>query len=46
MFISDALAQTTDAAASQGSVTGMFIQLALIFLIFYGGPDFEVWIPR
>lgn len=35
MFISDALAQTTDAAASQGSVTGMFIQLALIFLIFY-----------
>lgn len=35
MFISDALAQTTDAAASQGSVTGMFIQLILIFLIFY-----------
>lgn len=35
MFISDALAQTTDAAASQSSVTGMFIQLALIFLIFY-----------
>ena len=35
MFISVALAQTTDAAASQGSVTGLFIQLALIFLIFY-----------
>ena len=35
LFINDALAQTTAAAPAQGSVAGMFIQLGLIFLIFY-----------
>lgn len=34
MFISEALAQTTDAAA-QGSLQGTLIQLGLIFAIFY-----------
>ena len=37
MFISDALAQTTEAAelVSANSVSGTLIQLGLIFLIFY-----------
>ncbi len=35
LFINDALAQTAAAAPAQGSVAGMFIQLGLIFLIFY-----------
>ncbi len=35
LFINDALAQSAATAPAQGSVTGMFIQLGLIFLIFY-----------
>lgn len=36
MFISEAFAQATDAAAvSQGSLSGTLIQLGLIFVIFY-----------
>lgn len=36
MFISEALAQATEAAAvSQGSLSGTLIQLGLIFVIFY-----------
>ena len=35
LFINDALAQSAATAQTQGSVTGMFIQLGLIFLIFY-----------
>ena len=35
MFISDAFAQVSGAAAPAGSMAGTFIQLGLIFLIFY-----------
>ena len=37
MFISEAMAQAADAAATaqQGSLSGTLIQLGLIFLIFY-----------
>lgn len=35
MFITDAFAQTADAATQQGSIYGTVIQLALIFIIFY-----------
>lgn len=35
MFINDALAQTSTAAAQQGSIFATVVQLALIFLIFY-----------
>lgn len=35
MFINDAFAQTADAAAQGGSLTGMIVQLLLIFAIFY-----------
>lgn len=35
MFISEAFAQASDAAAAQGSVYGTLIQLGFIFVIFY-----------
>ena len=35
MFISEAWAQTAETAASGGSVSGVLIQLGLIFVIFY-----------
>lgn len=35
MFISEAWAQTAETAASGGSVSGVLIQLGLIFIIFY-----------
>lgn len=35
LFINDALAQSAATAPAQGSVASMFIQLGLIFLIFY-----------
>ncbi len=35
MFINDALAQTAAAATPQVSMTSTFVQLALIFVIFY-----------
>ena len=35
MFISQAFAQTTAEASSSGSLTGMILQLVLIFAIFY-----------
>ena len=35
MFISQAFAQTTSGASSSGSLTGMILQLVLIFAIFY-----------